>query len=205
MVKFELNQQVEDVMEDTLALVKKLYNNEGWVDSYVQNEVKIQVMPDPITGVYLTRGEGFIPHSQEQIHKLLEQVELRPEYDNKCASGYTVKVLNEKSRIFYQQFKGAFLVQGRDLVVLQKTFIEGDIWYAVGKSIEVSELPPQQGLVRADLKVGAWILEKQGNGTNCIYITWADAKGSLPKSAVNMVRAQQGELVWRLKNYLNKV
>ena len=44
--------------------------------------------------------------------------------------------------------------------------------------------------MRADLKVGAWILEKQGNGTNCIYITWADAKGSLPKSAVNMVRAQ---------------
>jgi hypothetical protein len=41
--------------------------------------------------------------------------------------------------------------------------------------------------VRADLKIGGWILEKREGGTFCIFVTWADPKGFVPKMAVNLV------------------
>lgn len=52
-----------------------------------------------------------------------------------------------------------FVVSSRDFVVLSYKHKEGNITYAVGKSIDFGE--KHKGNVRADLKLGGWILEEK--------------------------------------------
>ena len=74
----------------------------------------------------LTRGEGFIPYSPEEIFIILQAVDRRPEYDDMCESGTILRDFGNGYGIFHQQFKSLFLVvSGRDFVVVSKTFKEG--------------------------------------------------------------------------------
>lgn len=52
------------------------------------------------------------------------------------------------------------VVSSRDFVLLSYKKKEENITYGVARSIEYAPKPPIKGAVRADLKLGGWILEE---------------------------------------------
>ena len=97
-----------------------------------------------------------------------------------------------------------YVISGRDFIICSKTFDDEEIWYAIGTSIELPTHPPIKGVVRGEVKLAGWILEKKEGGTQCTFITFVDPKGSLPIKAINMVATVQGEVVEKIKKLLDK-
>ena len=58
-----------------------------------------------------------------------------------------------------------YIISGRDFIICSNTFEEGDFWYAIGTSIELPNYPPIKGIVRGEIKLAGWILEKKEGGT----------------------------------------
>lgn len=60
------------------------------------------------------------------------------------------------------------VVSSRDFVLLSYKKKEENITYGVARSIEYAPKPPIKGAVRADLKLGGWILEEVEGVTGLI-------------------------------------
>ncbi|CAD8140075.1 unnamed protein product [Paramecium octaurelia] len=188
-----------------LKKIAPLTQENQWQLFSEEGGFKIHIRPDPETGLCLTRGEGFLPYTVDEIFAIIEDIPIRPKYDGICESGQIIRRFSDELMLFYQKFKSMFFViSSRDFVVISRKIVEGDFTYAIGKSLEHPNHPPVKGVVRGDLKIGGWILEKREGGTFCIFVTWADPKGMLPKKAVNIVAGAQGKVVQQIKLLLDE-
>ncbi|CAK69726.1 unnamed protein product (macronuclear) [Paramecium tetraurelia] len=176
-----------------------------WEPHSDKNGFKIHLRPDKETGLNFSRGEGFLPYTIQQIVDILNQVENAEKFDELCEQASLIAKIREDLLIFYQRLKDMFIVvSGRDFVILQKRLRDGNKLWVVGKSIELASKPPVKGKVRGELKLGGWLLEEKEGGTQVTYMSWGDPKGNLPSKAVNFASSAQGQVVERLKKFMDQ-
>lgn len=56
---------------------------------------------DEATGQTMSRGEGILPYTIQEIFEIIEKVEKRGDYDSLFDSGYMVKRLDGDTGIVY--------------------------------------------------------------------------------------------------------
>ena len=105
---------------------------------------------------------------------------------------------------FYQRYKGVWPVADRDFVCLGHSVKEGDKVYMGSKSYPFP-CPEAEGVVRGELIVGGYILEKvDRNRTKLTFVTDADFKGDIPMLIQNQVTSKQGSAAALIEKGMRK-
>lgn len=92
------------------------------------------------------------------------------------------------------KYKGIWPVAARDLVMLVIQEIAEDKIFIASKSCNFP-YPEQKGIVRAQLFIGGYVLEKiNEQKTKVTYISDTDIKGSIPTMIKNKVMERQGSV-----------
>ncbi|CAD8102519.1 unnamed protein product [Paramecium sonneborni] len=196
---FDITQQAKQLLESIYPL------NPQWQIQSEKQGFVIHTRYDENSGQTMSRGEGIVPYSIEQIYDIIEKVEKRGDYDSLFDSGYMHKKLDQDTGILYQRFKTIkIVVKSRDFVLVSRVFREESKWIIVAKSIEYPEIPPIKESVRGELKIAGWVLQKTPSGTKACFITMVDPKGSIPAAIVASSAKEQGLCVEKVKNLLDK-
>ncbi|CAD8196361.1 unnamed protein product [Paramecium octaurelia] len=201
--------EIQKIFDMTIEAKKQLETVYPLGPSWQQKEDKggflIHTRFDEATGQTMSRGEGILPYTIQEIFEIIEKVEKRGDYDSLFDSGYMVKKLDGDTGIVYQRFKTIkIVVKSRDFVFASRVFREENRWVVIAKSIEYPELPPIKESVRGDLKIAGWILQKTEQGTKTCFITMVDPKGSIPAAIVASSAKEQGQCVEKVKALLDK-
>jgi len=81
---------------------------------------------------------------------------------------------------------------------------EGDKVYMGSKSCSFPH-PEVKGIVRGELNIGGYIVEKIDEGhTRVTYLSDADLKGNIPQMVQNKLSAGQGEVAGRVQDVMKK-
>ncbi|CAD8179138.1 unnamed protein product [Paramecium octaurelia] len=199
-------QQYFDITLEAKKLLESVYPlNPSWQLQSEKGGFIIHTRFDENSGQTMSRGEGIVPYSIEQIYEIIEKVEKRGDYDSLFDSGYMHKKIDQDTGILYQRFKTIkIVVKSRDFVLVSRVFREENKWIIVAKSIEYPDIPPIKDSVRGELKIAGWVLQKMEQGTKACFITMVDPKGSIPTAIVASSAKEQGLCVEKVKNLLDK-
>ncbi|CAD8172933.1 unnamed protein product [Paramecium pentaurelia] len=196
---FEITLEAKKILEQVYPL------NPQWQLQSDKGGFIIHTRFDENSGQTMSRGEGIVPYSIEQIYEIIEKVEKRGDYDSLFDSGYMHKKIDQDTGILYQRFKTIkIVVKSRDFVLISRVFREENKWIIVAKSIEYPDIPPIKESVRGELKIAGWVLQKMEQGTKACFITMVDPKGSIPTAIVASSAKEQGLCVEKVKNLLDK-
>ena len=78
------------------------------------------------------------------------------------------------------------MISGREFVMLSGIIVRDGITYIIAKYLPEYEksVPVAKGIVRGELKIGGWILEKKSeNSCKGTYMINLDTKGNIPQFA----------------------
>jgi hypothetical protein len=107
--------------------------------------------------------------------------------------------------INYYRFKGSGPVSDRDLVVVERTFFEGNKFYLTSCSCDYP-FAEVNGVVRAECYIGGYIAEQvDAKNIKVTYISDGDVKGSIPGFLKNMLSQGQGEIASRVDGCLKQL
>ncbi|CAK61803.1 unnamed protein product (macronuclear) [Paramecium tetraurelia] len=193
--------EIQKIFDMTIEAKKQLESVYPLGPSWQQKEDKggflIHTRFDEATGQTMSRGEGILPYTIQEIFEIIEKVEKRGDYDSLFDSGYMVKRLDGDTGIVYQRFKTI------KIVVKIKRFcvcIE-----SISRRKQVGGYSKiNRESVRGDLKIAGWILQKADQGTKTCFITMVDPKGSIPAAIVASSAKEQGQCVEKVKALLDK-
>ncbi|CAK84664.1 unnamed protein product (macronuclear) [Paramecium tetraurelia] len=199
-------QKYFDITLEAKKLLESVYPlNPSWQVQSEKGGFIIHTRFDENSGQTMSRGEGIVPYSMEQMYEIIEKVEKRGDYDSLFDSGYMHKKIDQDTGILYQRFKTIkIVVKSRDFVLVSRVFREENKWIIVAKSIEYPDIPPIKDSVRGELKIAGWVLQKMEQGTKACFITMVDPKGSIPTAIVASSAKEQGLCVEKVKNLLDK-
>lgn len=153
----------------------------------------------------------------ETLVQLIIDCDARKEWDKIVKELSVYEKINEFSDIIYCVIKTPpgfsnrdyvqyrhFLHNKRNSDLIEKFGLfqrENDYYVLYLKSVEIPEIPPIKGLVRADTIITGYLIEKEGNDVNFTMVLQTDVKGFIPKSIFNRVSTRVPGM-W-LKNLLN--
>jgi len=109
-------------------------------------------------------------------------------------------------KLIYMRYKGIWPVSDRDFILVEVVLSEndGEKIYLCSKSCSYS-FADVNGVVRAELSVGGYIIEKRGEKQcKVTYISNADPKGNLPDFVKNYVAEGQGKVASTVNGLLKK-
>ena len=188
---------------DLIAQLRQLSEGDGggaWVRNGEKNGVDFWKPTDGAPGA---RGDGVTPYSRAVCLALLLDTPARTRYDSQCIVAQRVRSLDAHSNFIYLSFRGFPFVAGRDVSLFSHWRVDADgtVWI-VTQSTEIPDLPVKDGIVRAHIHVGGWVLRAladgggdDARGCRVTYLFKSDLKGSLPTSITKSVTAQQAALV----------
>ena len=124
---------------------------------------------------------------------VLEDVDLRREWDPIMDETRLVKRLNNATQLTYLRTKVQWPTSARDQVVLAHGRLQPDGSVLVlCKSVEDPGIPPEKGCVRADVKLVAYLLDPLGSDgarTKVRVINYVDPKGYIPTRLLTWVNS----------------
>ncbi len=107
-------------------------------------------------------------------------------------------------KVLTMEYKATWPVSNRDFVSLSVRKQEGDTYYIATQSCDFP-YPEKNGVVRAHLHVGGYILRKiNENSTSLTYISDTDIKGNVPGMIKNAQSAKQGQVAGRVNEAMQK-
>jgi len=117
-------------------------------------------------------------------------------------------VLYEQKDVFqinYQLYSAPWPVSKRDFVSLGVDVQEGETKVYIGIKATDYEHPPVKGVVRGEIYIGGYIIEKISEDKSKVtYISCVDLKGSIPQMVQNQLSANQGEVAGRGESAMKK-
>lgn len=159
-------------------------------------------------GLKCIKGEGVINYTPDEIAEYLRRENVQKQYDDQFIEGGTVVEYGMNVSVAFNRFKGVMFVSGRDFCMLAITIKLPDGRVVISsRSTTHDDCPPHKKYVRANLKIGGWILtpnKDQPGTTFAQYISQSDLKGNIPKKIVNSVCEKQGLNVSKIENAMKK-
>merc|ERR1711964_530349 len=133
------------------------------------------------------------------IIAVIEDFGHKQKYDDLFGKGYPVKILDKNHGFVHYVTTQLHKVVGpRDFLMLttkgKMDFGGRSAYVLTARSVEHDDedvCPPTKNAVRADIKLGGWVLEPLGNNnTRCTYMSCVDMKGSWPLKGQIKKKAQ---------------
>lgn len=195
-----------------VAELQRLSDGDGrgmWIANGSSNGVACWRTTDGSPGA---RGDARIPYSRAVILATIIDSTERPKYDARGLEGRRVEQIDDNTSIVYLNFKGFPFVSGRDFVLLSRATVDrdGTVWVATGSTVHAAT-PPRDGIVRAHIFIGGWVLRPVAPGADGIekecdvtYAMRSDLCGTLPLSITATVTQGQASLTGFLRDYLIK-
>lgn len=102
------------------------------------------------------------------------------------------------------RFKGIWPVVDRDFVsIAHAERINEDKVYVGTKSIDYFPCPEVGGVVRGEILIGAYVLERvDDNHTKVVYISNTDIKGWIPTMMKNALATLQGTIAFKVEEVM---
>lgn len=111
---------------------------------------------------------------------------------------------NQEFRVIHMEYKGQWPVSNRDFVTLSTRHREGDKYYIATQSCNYP-YAEVNGIVRAQLHIGGYILQKiNENTTKITYISDSDIKGNIPGMLKNSLSSKQGQVASKIGPAMQK-
>lgn len=141
----------------------------------------------------IIKGIGAIPFKPEEIKEFLWDGEETKKYDKDREEGKTVEEFPLDVEVGYASYKGKMLVSGRDFVYSMAIVRHEDGSMVIASTATEHEaVPVTKKKVRAHTTVAGWLLKPTEAGSDCVYVSHTNFKGSLPKMITNSVAKSQG-------------
>jgi hypothetical protein len=200
---------IGDKCQAIVADLRRLANDNGggmWTPNGRTRDVECWRTSDGTPGA---RGDARIPFSRAVVLATLLDSSERPRYDPQGIEGRRVASIDLQTHYIYLNFRGFPFVSGRDFCLFSHYRVDADgtVWIATVSSAH-DDVPPRDGIVRAKVLVGGWVLRPVPpvNGVevacDATYAMRSDLCGSLPVSITSKVTASQAILVGNLRDYL---
>ena len=107
-------------------------------------------------------------------------------------------------RVITMEYKAVWPVSNRDFVCVSARSQVEDAYYIATQTCNYP-YPEKNGVVRAHLHVGGYILRKVNeNTTSVTYISDSDVKGNIPGMIKNSQAAKQGQIAGRVQAAMQK-
>uniref|UniRef100_A0A7S3NRT3 START domain-containing protein n=1 Tax=Euplotes crassus TaxID=5936 RepID=A0A7S3NRT3_EUPCR len=145
----------------------------------------------------------------ETALELIGDYSRRGLFDKTFVEGEVVEEIGLDGRLEYQRVNPGPLISHRDMVfATRKLFLEDNRIMWVASSVEDDLKPPVKKVVRGHMFIGGWLLEPhEEDPDKCFayFLAKGDAKGAIPKFAVNFVAKEQGFVPMKLNKCLHEI
>jgi len=167
-------------------------NNEGWTEKlrkpWITVWIKAAAADGPGAGLNLVKMHCTFPNVEPStMYDALHDPAFRKSWDDKMKEGYNIAQLDERNDIGYYSAKFPFPMADRDFLN-QRMWMEFDNGEYIIKnySVQHSECPEKKPNVRGvSIITGYYLKPMDGGGTELLYITHSDIKGSIPHMVLN--------------------
>lgn len=140
------------------------------------------------------------------IEKVFEYLEQETTLKKVSPMLLEIKVLeaHDDYRINYMQYKGIWPVDNREFISVSAKEKTPEKVYIATCACPY-EYPASKGVVRGEVFVGGYIIDKiDENTTQITYVSDADLKGKIPGMVKNTLSAKQGEIASRIGPSMQK-
>uniref|UniRef100_A0A7S1W7X9 START domain-containing protein n=1 Tax=Neobodo designis TaxID=312471 RepID=A0A7S1W7X9_NEODS len=167
-------------------------NNEGWTEKlrkpWITVWIKAAAADGPGAGLNLVKMHCTFPNVEPStMYDALHDPAFRKSWDDKMKEGYNIVKLDERNDIGYYCAKFPFPMSDRDFLN-QRFWMEFDNgeYIIMNRSVRHSSCPEKKDIVRGvSIITGYYLRPLEGGGTELLYITHSDIKGSIPHMVLN--------------------
>lgn len=190
---------VETIVQSTTAT-----DADGWIPVHEKKSVKIS-RKQGVGGGICVRGETLLPYSISEIFSLLSREDKRKKIDNQMSSAKKVKYFSSNTSIDYIRSKQVWPNPIRDFCNLTHWRLLSDgSFVIVSFSEKFDELCPlEEGVVRAELILGGYVMRPRKDGTQVYHIIQADLRASIPSTVTTLIACNQPLLLSTLRTLLD--
>jgi hypothetical protein len=194
------SQEYAALAQNGLKRLKEMEASEKWT---ANGEKPCKMFKCEVGDRVASKGIDKVKFNIEKVFKYLEEETTLKKISPMLLE---IKVLevHEDYRINYMQYKGIWPVDNREFInVSAKEKTESKIYIATcGCPLDY---PASKGVVRGEVFVGGYIIEKiDENTTQITYVSDADLKGSIPGMVKNTLSAKQGEIASKIGPSMEK-
>jgi hypothetical protein len=167
-------------------------NNDGWKEKFASDTVKVWTKKSaadmPGAGLNLVKVNASFPKVEpETMYNALHDAQFRKSWDEKMKEGFNIVNLDTRNDIGYYCAKFPFPMSDRDFLN-QRFWMEFDNgeFIIMNRSVRHSSCPEKKDIVRGvSIITGYYLRPLKGGGTELLYITHSDIKGSIPHMILN--------------------
>jgi hypothetical protein len=194
--------KVEAESKDIIQKLKELNGNYNWQPNGDKPCLMFKI---EVENRVASKGVAVVNFPIEKVLAFFDLPDPTPRINEMCVK-YQILYKDPKDafKVIYMEMKATWPVSNRDFVLVSARSTEGDVVFMGTKSCSYPH-PEVNGVVRADLHVGGYIIEKiDANSTRVTYISDSDAKGNIPAMIKNTVSAKQGGVASKVEAAIQK-
>ncbi|ORE18874.1 Bet v1-like protein [Rhizopus microsporus] len=210
------NPHTEKAHQALSSLKELASTTDGW--TFVQEKEGVKLYNKTVEGnpIPLVRGDIVVEGDQYTPQQLLavctfpgcRKIFVHPIVclgDEKYDTSEIKQLYSRYESLFWTKLKTPWPISPRDIAgtSLRETSENGG--YIVLTSVTDPQIPENSGVVRANLILSGWKVEKTSTGISIVYITQIDLAGSIPTSFLKTVQQQvplcAGKVVKYIKDF----
>lgn len=182
----------EELAQKALKRLQELEESKEWKEN---GDKPCKMFKTEIDGRLASKGIDKVDYNIEKVFQFLDQEDSLKVINPMLLEIKVLKAVEGKYRVNYMQYKGIWPVDNRDFVNCSGKLRVGDGKIYIATIGCEFDYPAQKGVVRGEVFVGGYIIEKLNeNQTQITYVSDADLKGSIPGMIKNTLSAKQGEI-----------
>ncbi|RCI00734.1 hypothetical protein CU097_013681 [Rhizopus azygosporus] len=202
------NPHTEKAHQALSSLKELASTTDGW--TFVQEKEGVKLYNKTVEGspIPLVRGDIVVEGDQYTPQQLLAVCTFpgcRKIWDEKYDTSEIKQLYNRFESLFWTKLKTPWPISPRDIAGTSLREFSENGGYIVLTSVTDSQIPENSGVVRANLILSGWKVEKTSTGISIVYITQIDLAGSIPTSFLKTVQQQvplcAGKVVKYIKDF----
>ena len=152
------------------------------------------------------RGETLMPYTIPEIYAMTSTSKGRKSLDSQLEIYNRLKWFSRNTGVEYLRFKPVWPTAARDFCNLTHwRLLDDGTFLTFGYSTPFPDLCPEEdGVVRADLILGGYVMRPVVGGTQIFIVVQSDLGGSLPTRVANMAAEQQPNSLLKLRKRLDE-
>ena len=195
-------QQARTVIAQALKDLKEIDESAGW--EFFSRSKGVDKMRKRSDVLFLIRGVCEVPLSFEEVRDFLTNTSNRPKYVTDISSVDQVLSFPDGPSITHNHIKTPPGVSNRDSVTVNGVYEDEDEnIFIAERSIEYPQIPPVDGVVRANLLLSGFVVRPTGPRTTMLsHVFNLDPRGSLPEAFINLVQKAQANVPGNIRELL---
>jgi len=188
--------------------LQEISSDDGWTELGEKQGVTLSKKSIEGNPVPIVRGEAVVENVEpwDFLAGVIRAQELRKQWDPRYETGVYLQRFSQSEVVFHALTKGTrFVAAPRDIVGVQKDFVESDGTYIVVQtSIETDLAQELPKTTRATLNLAGWQFKPEGANTRVVYLVQVALNGSIPSMLANAVANETPLCVGRARDVFYK-